>query len=95
MSKIAICDLCKLELPNGLPDTNYKVTVKRRWWGYDGFQPYYYRSKLEVCSTCMKKLISSAKESKSRTKLEGEHKTERSDRELVPKPQSKSNNKDT
>lgn len=61
MSKVNICDLCKLELPNGLPDTNYKVIVKRRWWGYDGFQPYHYKSTLEVCSACMKKLIKIAK----------------------------------
>lgn len=57
MSSIQICDLCKKELPNGLSDTNYKVVVKRRWFGYDGYQPFRYKRKLEMCSACMKKLI--------------------------------------
>lgn len=64
MSKIDICNLCKLELPNGLPDANYKVVVKRRFWGYDGYQPYHYRVKLDICSQCMKKLIKVATISK-------------------------------
>lgn len=58
---IDICNLCKQELPNGLPDTNYSVVVKRRWFGYDGFQPYHYKTKLDICSRCMKKFIKVAK----------------------------------
>lgn len=57
MGKVRICDLCKKELPNGLADSNYKVTVKRRWWGYDGFKPIFYKSKIEACSICLRKLI--------------------------------------
>ena len=57
MSKITVCDICKKPIEGGLYDEDYVVVVKKRWWSYDGFQPYREKTKLNIDSKCMKKLI--------------------------------------
>lgn len=57
MSKVEICDLCEKEIMVRYEDRAYKFTIKKRWYTYDGFTPYREKTNIDICFSCMRKII--------------------------------------
>ena len=57
MATKKLCDFCNREIMPGFSDQGYKVTIKRLSRHYDGYAPWVSKTKLDVCKTCMLKIV--------------------------------------